>query len=264
MALFDIFRRSRGFAAVERERHPFAPPPHDYEALPSKWGQLPELFSAEHVFVSYSESLESPVRLNGNILTDLDYFRFGLGCRNSHVYVVRGQITVNKRLIRTILIQNDCPIYYEATTRIHLARQGQDFIVIGEQFALKPEFRGQDYARFALALQVRTAVLAGVQKVLGMARGGDDDRFFGHLAWPRLGFDGMIPQPIWDRLPTRLRLACGVLQDEPMLLSRLLSLGEQAQSMWAEHGVGFNLTLSTDPRTPAVAEMLNLLRRARL
>ena len=150
------------------------------------------------------------------------------------------------------------------TSRVHLLNSPGGLVLFDEFLDLNNAFRREGFARIALALQIRTALLAGVKLIRAHVSGGDDQRFIGRVGWPKLGFDGWIPRQLWAAIPLDVRSASGLDFQDQKLLSEVLASCPRASQAWGEHGRGFNMTLRLDAAISIVALHLNLLRRARL
>ncbi len=62
-----------------------------------------------------------------------------------------------------------------------------------------------------LAHQVRKAQALGISDIVAEAAGAPGSTMNGYYTWARLGFDGLIPQQVRNRLPARWRSAAYVL-----------------------------------------------------
>ena len=84
-----------------------------------------------------------------------------------------------------------------------------------------------------LAHQVRAAQQLGVAYLSAEAAGGPGSRFVGYDVWPRLGYDGLIPGVVRERLPDAFRGIQSVLD---------LVLAPGGAQWWRRHGRGFEAT----------------------
>ena len=216
-----------------------------------------------HWNVTYSHGLVPGWEYRGAQLTDDDFARTGLAPSGGHVSVGRGEVRSGTRTLKTLLIAVEHHAF-RVTSRVHLLNGRNGLIIYDEVLDLHDRFRRQGFARIALAIQVRTAILAGVTAIRAQVAGGDDDRFIGHVVWPNLGFDGYIPVKVWEGIPAGVRHASGMEGRADKLLGDFLASCPQAGQAWAEHGRGFDMTMQLDATAPAIGRHLNLLRRARL
>lgn len=269
-SLFEDFanwRLRRGVSRITTSHLPTAPdpaPPRGHKPLPTSMQTLRQAFTGKQCTVDYSSKLEHGLEVHGHKLTDLDLIRLGFACSGSRVYIDRGSIEITGRTFQTIRIQTDNLNVLEHTTVRHLVTTKSGIVVVNQAVYLRKTFQRQGYSRLALALQLRTAALLGIRKIWGMVGGGETVGGIGHVVWPALGYDGLIPRKSWAKLPETERAACTKVLDEPVYLQRFLAASPNGSSVWQKHGEGFLMSLSTDTRSSCAVEMLNLLRRASL
>lgn len=114
--------------------------------------------------------------------------------------------------------------YYHVVQRI---RRGDDGpVVVIDAFRVRASMRRKGLGSAIFARQLAAASALGVRRIETLAgRHGDEN---GYYTWPRLGFDGPLPDVIRHKLPVGLEHATSVLD----LMRR-----EKGRQWWKAHGI---------------------------
>lgn len=251
-----------------RDTGPLRRPDHD-EIPPAREGFPAHGLSARNVLAraDWRVLREASVtqRLRELDLSDYDIGRLASACSGSQVYVQFGTVPLKGKPTRSLMFEAGNPYVFEVDTRRHLVElDGGGLQIVNELIHLRERKRRSAYATLALALQVRTATRLGVRRIVGLARGGDDSRFVGHIVWPRLGYDGRIPEDIWAAMPQTAREADGRQWDSAPYLQEFLAGGEEAREAWEIYGQGFTMRLELDPATAPIQRLMRLLELANI
>ncbi len=127
-------------------------------------------------------------------------------------------------------------------------------IVENEQIDVTETRRGQGIGTRQLARQVEQARRLGIAEIQGYAARNDETGDVGYLVWPLLGFEGVLPRDILERLPDNLSAARRVSE---------LIQDVDGRRWWREHGDSLAVFFDLGPRSRAVRWLRAYLRRKR-
>ena len=130
----------------------------------------------------------------------------------------------------------------EASRTLRKGDDGQWFVV-NSNFALGKTGYPKGYGTRSLARQVEALRELGIDRIVTLAAGGRDaPDLNGFYTWPRLGFDGPIPDASIEELPSALSRTLG----SPALVSELMA-SAQGRAWWRANGRSFDATFDTRP-----------------
>jgi GNAT superfamily N-acetyltransferase len=124
-------------------------------------------------------------------------------------------------------------------------------ILENEQIDVVEGRRGRGTGTALLGRQVEQARRLGIAEIQGYAARNDRIGDVGYLVWPLLGFEGILPRDILDRLPSSLSGA--------RKLSDLFRTVEGRQ-WWRENGDSIPVVFDLGPRSRAVRWLRAYLR----
>jgi hypothetical protein len=124
------------------------------------------------------------------------------------------------------------------------------WFVYNSKIRLRPEYAGQRLAVRSIAMQARAAGALGFDRLSTYAVGNrqtalsrlPEDRWAGYWVWPRIGFDGDIPEATRKLLPLKFQ---GFQR-----LSQLLETDE-GEYQWMLHGE--DVAVQFDPRPNSIS-----------
>lgn len=214
---------------------------------------------------------KTPLELLGKPLSELEVWRLARALDGTTIQVVPG-LASEPEVIYQIIGNNVDGTDLYGSCSMHLIRRSEgsnsELILQNHGYYLIGKYQGAGYAWAALALQVETAYNLGFSRIVAMARGHHparapksqirDDRStltdrVGAIQWPKLGFDGLIPDTFWNGVPTvvaeDLRLQRGDM------LSKLLET-EEGRELWARHPEDMTMTLQLRPLSSGAQKLL--------
>jgi len=137
---------------------------------------------------------------------------------------------------------------YHAVQRIRQAEDGP--VVVIDAFRIRASLRRRGLGSAIFARQIAAASALGARRIETLAgRHGDEN---GYYTWPRLGFDGPLPDSVRRELPLGLDHATNVLD---------LMRGKKGRRWWKAHGVPLPLAFDLAPRSRSRAVFERYLGR---
>jgi hypothetical protein len=115
----------------------------------------------------------------------------------------------------------------------YLYRDSAGRLAVRNEYLEVREMAPDGVATRMLAHQIRAARQLGVAYLSAEAAGGPGSPFVGYDVWPKLGYDGLIPEGVRQRLPDQFRGAVYVLD---------LVTAPGGADWWRRNGRGFEAT----------------------
>jgi GNAT superfamily N-acetyltransferase len=124
-------------------------------------------------------------------------------------------------------------------------------ILENDQIDVREGHQRQGIGARLLGRQVEHAIRLGVVAIRGYAARDERNGVVGYRVWPLLGFDGIIPRELHDRLPRELADARNVSD---------LMTSQQGQQWWIENGDSIVVTFDLRARSRALRRFRAYLR----
>lgn len=129
------------------------------------------------------------------------------------------------------------------SSRRVIVRADDGPVLVGLRLFLSGPLKGRGADLFQDMAGTCTAL--GIRRILATAAGDVSSWMNGYYTWPRLGFDGRIPDGPWRKMPQHLRDLCGPGRQ----VMGLMVLAE-GRSWWREHGSVMDVWFDTRPESP--------------
>lgn len=219
------------------------------------------VFTAKTVDVEYPGE-EEGLSLDGRPFTDLDVWRLACALDGSKVKVTLSTIRVmvddGYEEVGAIELKSTNEVYCEQPTLRTIFQEASGDRVISivgnENIYFRPKWQCQGLGRMAIALQARTAYNLGFQKIRSDVGGHQRS---GYIAWPAIGFDGIIPDDIWRKLPADVLRSLGMDPAVPCHVSAFYQ-SDAGRKAWKAHGGGFPMELVLSSESPSFERLMAL------
>lgn len=206
------------------------------------------------------------IYLGGQILRKLDIWR--LACALDDTAVEASSVHDGSEVVLSLHGFNSGKIFRYASPSVRLveARQEQGktlLVLVNRGYYLPIDLQHVGHAWATLALQVEVATRLGFSHIVAQTQGGENlpgnSQFSGYYSWPRMGFDGLIPESIWAGLDPHILTQLGLSPDSPTNVSELMKT-PLGRTHWRKRGAGFTVKLVLDPMSSAAASLLGWLK----
>ena len=216
--------------------------------------------------VVYHSEMGDRIALGPHVLSDREVVALACGLKGSTVSVMPGLASFNwngrRHQQSSIELRVDCPEKLIKPTVRHILKgrvAGEPRLFMYNQyFCLRPIYQGYGIATMALGLQIKVALAANITAVFLYAAGSAGSQYNGYWVWPKLGYEGRIPDDIWGGLPDEGLTDVGLDPRQPTTIQELYASG--GENLWRNAGEGYDMYFRVDARRMAVARLFNKLR----
>lgn len=228
------------------------------------------IFTGESVDIEYVEPI-SAISINGEIVEDIDIWRLASAMDRCHVRVSLSEQMVampdgSVEEISCVLLECECGAaeneepYLRRPIERRLFQQDDGTHVLdvvgNDSFILEETWQGRGIGTCALALQVEAAHRLGFSHLIADAAGWSGSEYSGYAVWPKLGYDGQVPEDVLARFEPDVLTALG-LTDMPLRVSDFMTTPERVAA-WEKFGRGFPMKFMLSSGGKALEKMLKI------
>ncbi|WP_257386387.1 hypothetical protein [Tahibacter caeni] len=230
------------------------------------------IFTGKSVDIEYVQPFEA-LAINGKFVDDIDVWRLASAMDGCHVRVSLSEQMVvmpdgSIEEISCVLLECEGAVsegeepYLQRPIERRIFQQDDGTHVLdvigNDSFILEEAWQGRGIGRCALALQVEAAYRLGFSHLIADAVGASGGEYSGYAVWPKLGYDGQVPEDVLKRFEPGVLADLGLTQ-MPLKVSDFMTTPERVAA-WEKFGCGFPMRFMLSSGSKALEAMLEIAK----